>query len=361
MLQNLEHILELLEKLVACDTRNPPRDVSATHPIVGLLTAGFEEQAIKVTDLGEGCVQILLQRGQPKTLINVHVDTVPCADGWSRSPFELHRAEDRAFGLGACDIKGAAACAILAAQAQDNDFAILFTTDEENGKGLCVENFAASKHGFSRVIVCEPTNAQAIFAHRGLGAFEIEFAGTSMHSSEWDALENSAIHRAAKWVSAACEYADDQRQNGGDLPGICFNSGHITGGIKPNICAPNCQMNFGIRPGPGFCPDKVAAELKALAPENHFTKFKQSYVSPALDLQGEQLQQAQQLAKSLDIPTGAPVNFWTEAALFAAAGLPAFVFGPGDIAQAHAVDEWVSYQQLLEVYCAFTKVFEANE
>lgn len=357
----LENILDRTEQLVAIDTRNPPRAMDGAHPIVGALAAGFDDSALSVTDLGEGCVQILLQRGSPSTLINVHVDTVPCADGWARSPFELHRADDRAYGLGACDIKGAAACAIIAAQAQDRDFALLFTTDEENGKGKCVENFAASDHGFSQVIVCEPTGAKAIFAHRGLGAYQLEFAGKSMHSSQWDALEASAIHRAAKWVSSACEYAQTKRQLGGELPGICFNSGHITGGIKPNICAPSCQMNFGIRPGPGFFVEAIAAELQALAPAEHFIRFEKSYSSPALDLRGQQMVAAKDLAKKLDIETGDPVNFWTEAALFADVGLPAFVFGPGNIAQAHAVDEWVSYSQLLQVYEAFTKVFERDD
>ena len=40
------------------------------------------------------------------------------------------------------------------------------------------------------------------------------------------------------------------------------------------------------------------------------------------------------------------MDFWTEASLFSAAGLTAFVYGPGDIAQAHTADEWVSLEQL---------------
>jgi acetylornithine deacetylase len=50
---------------------------------------------------------------------------------------------------------------------------------------------------------------------------------------------------------------------------------------------------------------------------------------------------------------GPDVDFWTEASLFSRAGLPALVLGPGDIAQAHAADEWVAIgqlQQALEWY-----------
>ncbi len=51
-----------------------------------------------------------------------------------------------------------------------------------------------------------------------------------------------------------------------------------------------------------------------------------------------------------------PVNFWTEASLFAQAGIPAIVLGPGNIAQAHVVDEWVSLEQLQRALEIYTKL-----
>jgi acetylornithine deacetylase len=58
------------------------------------------------------------------------------------------------------------------------------------------------------------------------------------------------------------------------------------------------------------------------------------------------MQDARTLAQSLDIPIGDAVDFWTEAALFSQAGCTTFVYGPGDIAQAHSADEWVALQDL---------------
>jgi acetylornithine deacetylase len=40
------------------------------------------------------------------------------------------------------------------------------------------------------------------------------------------------------------------------------------------------------------------------------------------------------------------VHYFCDAAVLAAAGIPSVVFGPGDIAQAHTADEWVSLTQL---------------
>ena len=55
---------------------------------------------------------------------------------------------------------------------------------------------------------------------------------------------------------------------------------------------------------------------------------------------------ARDLADELGLPIGNAVDFWTEASLFSRAGMTAFVYGPGDIAQAHTADEWVSLGQL---------------
>jgi acetylornithine deacetylase/succinyl-diaminopimelate desuccinylase-like protein len=42
----------------------------------------------------------------------------------------------------------------------------------------------------------------------------------------------------------------------------------------------------------------------------------------------------------------AGVDFFSDAGVLAAAGIPSVVFGPGDIAQAHTADEWVAVRQL---------------
>jgi acetylornithine deacetylase len=361
MSEPLIAIIDRLEKLVACDTRNPPRAMDVSHPLIGVLRDEMPGFDIKISDLGEGCLQIVARRGTPKTLINVHLDTVPAAPGWGHSPFEMQRGEDRLVGLGTCDIKGAAACAIEAALRTDAPAAFLFTTDEENGAGLCVSDFAAQDHGFAQVIVSEPTNAKAVLAHRGIASFDVTFAGTSMHGSDARCIEQSAISRAADWLHAAANMARASEREGGDLPGIRFNAGRIEGGIKPNICAPDCALRFGVRPGPMHAMDDVQAALKALAPDEHWQEFTRLYALPALSPMGQSGQAARDYAQSLGLPIGDPVNFWTEAALFAEHNTPVFVFGPGSIEQAHTVDEWVSFEQLSAAYRVYEKVFQNHD
>lgn len=62
------------------------------------------------------------------------------------------------------------------------------------------------------------------------------------------------------------------------------------------------------------------------------------------------------IVESWGIETGPDVDFWTEAALFAVGGIPAIVLGPGDIAQAHAGDEFVALDQLKRCAHAYAKI-----
>ena len=58
----------------------------------------------------------------------------------------------------------------------------------------------------------------------------------------------------------------------------------------------------------------------------------------------------ERLGKAIDVVKGShqvhAVPYGTDASTIAAAGIPAVVFGPGDIAQAHTVDEWVSLDEV---------------
>jgi len=114
MTDRLPTILGHLEALVGFDTRNPPREIG-TGGIFDYLRGQLPGFQCTVTDFGAGAVSLLAVRGNPKRLFNVHLDTVPDSPHWSADPHRLRVSDDRATGLGACDIKGAAACLLAAA------------------------------------------------------------------------------------------------------------------------------------------------------------------------------------------------------------------------------------------------------
>src|SRR5688572_2250736 len=136
----LESVRNHLEALASFDTRNPPRAITAGG-IFDYIRAQLPDFAVEVVDHGAGAVSLFAVRGDPTRVFNVHLDTVPSSPAWTADPLKLRVTEERAIGLGACDIKGAAAGLVAAANATKGDAAFLFTSDEEEiGRASCRES-----------------------------------------------------------------------------------------------------------------------------------------------------------------------------------------------------------------------------
>lgn len=342
-------VIEHLRELVAFDTSDPRRTVSADAGAVVYAASALHEAGcdVSIDDLGDGCVNVFGVRGRAEDnaglLLNCHLDTVAADAGWSRDPFALHISNGRATGLGACDIKGAAACVLTALERTDEAVAVLFTTDEEGGRGRCVEGFVRAmpvRPGL--VVVAEPTGACPVLQHRGFASFEVTFDGAAGHTSGAGAAACSAIHKAVRWMHAALAMAE----TGGPLAGARFNIGIVEGGQASNVVASRAGVRFGFRPEPGEGAEERFASavgaLRGALPADGAAEWAERFVAPPLTASGE----AARACARWGLERGADVDFWTEAALFAAAGLPAVVLGPGDIGQAHAADEFVEVEQL---------------
>ncbi len=359
----LERVLHHLEALVACDTQNPPRAIDAGHPIFGVIAdalgPGF---TLDTTDHGEGRVTLLAVRGAPELLFNAHLDTVPVGGSWGVPPLELTVADGRAYGRGACDIKGAAACLLAIAESSEADLALLFTTDEEGASGCCVERFAAglAPDSYRCVIVAEPTKCRAVLSHRGFLSVIGHFRGRAGHSSEARALTDNALHKLSAWAAAAVAHAGAEAARGdADFRGTCFNLGTVAGGIKSNVIADSAEVRWSARLRPGQNNDAYLAELAALAAPGA-AEWEAPFTGPPLPADETVHEAARRFAADRGLSLGAPVDFWTEASLFSAAGLPAIVLGPGDIAQAHAIDEWVALEQLSAAAGIYSKLVNAD-
>jgi len=371
MTETLDTVLGHLKTLVAARTPNPPREIDAAHAIVGALSAPLERSGfdIQVTDHGDGSVSVFAVRGRPSILMNCHVDTVPAAPSWDRDPFDLLVTDDRAIGLGACDIKGAAACMLAAAERTDGPAALLFTSDEEAGKGRCVRSFVADPESlapFDVVLVAEPTGAQAVLEHRGICTCRGTFTGTAGHASDPRALEDSAVHEAMRWAHGAMRLAHDKREHEQyrGLPGIAFNIGHVEGGTKPNMIADEAKVWWGMRPLPTHAPEALHEVMIAPADPSRVV-WEPGFFGPTLPASidgvpgASRAEAARARALALGLAVAEPVNFWTEAALFSAAGADAIVFGPGDIAQAHTAGEWVALEDLERVHATYVRLMTA--
>lgn len=346
----LQATLEHLQILVGFDTRNPPREID-TGGIFEYLASQLSGFVLTMTDHGAGALSLHAVRGTPKLLFNVHVDTVPDSPAWTADPHALRVAGEHAIGLGACDIKGAAAALLAVAQASDGDMALLFSSDEEANDTRCIAGFLSEPHDYEAISVAEPTKGEAVLAHRGIQSLLLRFVGHAGHAAGAQRPADSALHQAVRWSNAALDFADAQADKSfGGLTGLRFNLGRMEGGIKANMIAPTTELRCGLRPLPSMDPDLLLRQLGALT-ELRPSEFIETFRGASLPAGAASRAEAHRMAalalvESLGIPVGNAVDFWTEAALFSEAGYTAFVYGPGDIAQAHSADEWVALDQL---------------
>jgi acetylornithine deacetylase len=290
----------------------------------------------------------------PQLLLNAHVDTVPANTGYSAPPHRMVERDGRIYGLGAADTKGAIAAIVEAlahiragGRAAPAGVGVLFSGDEERG-GTCMRAFLGSPHaqGLRQAIVCEPTGCRAGWRHRGIGAAEVVATGPGGHSSLADRMVNPTAVLARAAV-ALDDLGRGYRQRGpAGFPGICMNVAGLAGGIAFNVVPARATLTFSVRPPPGMAVVAVLAEAEACvrqaaAPEAvtwAVISDRPPFQTRALDT----------FAPLLGPRVQAPVDlgFWTEAALMSERGIDAVVFGPGDIAQAHAADEFVTVADL---------------
>ncbi len=361
----LSRVLEHLDALVSFDTRNPPRAIG-TDGIFDYLCEALPGFRIELSDHGAGAVSLLAVRGETSRVFNVHLDTVPDSPAWTASPHRLRVTADKAIGLGACDIKGAAACLLAAAENTQGPAAFLFTTDEEANDARCIASFLSrnKEHGFKEAIVAEPTMAQAVLAHRGIVSTRMVFKGQAGHASDVNALELSAVHQAMRWGDKALNHVQSlQHLRFGGLTGFRFNIGRVEGGIKANMIAPSAEVRFGFRPLPSQDFEELHQIFRSFTSEKVLAEYEETFRGaclPAGDIASAENRrlEARDLADSLGLDIGNAVDFWTEAALFSAAGMTALVYGPGDIAQAHTADEWVALDQLATVVSKYKEIME---
>ncbi|MBB3833068.1 acetylornithine deacetylase [Xanthomonas arboricola] len=356
----LASTLTHLQQLVSFDTRNPPRAIT-TGGIFDYLRAQLPGFEVEVIDHGDGAVSLYAVRGTPKYLFNVHLDTVPDSPHWSADPHVMRRTDDRVIGLGVCDIKGAAAALVAAANAGDGDAAFLFSSDEEANDPRCIAAFLAAHPVvpgpgsrvpvFEAVLVAEPTMSEAVLAHRGISSVLMRFAGRAGHASGKQDPSASALHQAMRWGGKALDHVESlAHARFGGLTGLRFNIGRVDGGIKANMIAPAAELRFGFRPLPSMDVDGLLATFAGFA-DPVAAHFEETFRGPSLpsgDIARaeERRLAARDVADALDLPIGNAVDFWTEASLFSAGGYTALVYGPGDIAQAHTADEFVTLEQL---------------
>ena len=289
-----------------------------------------------------------------RILLAPHMDTVGVSSDEQFSPVLKN---GRIHGRGACDTKGSVAVMLsslanLAAskqRPQHTEIIFVGLVDEEVGQ-------SGSRHlvksGFKAdlAIVGEPTRLQIITAHKGDLWLRLETKGKAAHGSRPE-LGRNAVHLMAKIVDALeTDYAKQLRKRRHPLlRHATINVGSIRGGRQPNIVPDECQIRIDRRTIPGERDRAVKQEILRFLKQRGLiaTLVDTKDEAPAHPLETDsRLPLVQQLLRAAGQQGPAGVDFFSDAGVLGAGGIPSVVFGPGDIAQAHTADEWVAVSQL---------------
>ena len=291
-------------------------------------------------------------------LFEVHQDTVP-VDGMTIDPFAGEVRNGRLYGRGACDVKGGmvAMLAAFARLVRDKpagaaNVLLACTVDEEH-TFLGVQELMKAGHRADFAVVAEPTRLQVVDAHKGVVRWKVRTEGRACHSSRPEEGVN-AIYRMGHVLPVIEAYADRLMTSAAHprLGPPTLSVGRVEGGVSVNTVPDGCVIELDRRLLPGEDPIAAWGEFRdfvcGAAPvpvvvEPIWLACPALEALPAPELRAR-------FARALDAVQGRhevlAVPFGTDASSIAEAGIPAIVFGPGDIAQAHTKDEWIELDQV---------------
>ncbi len=291
-------------------------------------------------------------------LFEVHQDTVP-TDAMTIDPFGAIVENGRLYGRGACDVKGslAAMLGVLARLCRERPKTsaslILACTVDEEHTFLGVQKLVQIGLQADFAIVAEPTRLNIVPTHKGVVRWEVTTTGIACHSSAPERGVN-AIYRMGRLLEAIEGYAKSlsAKAKHPDLGTPTLSVGTIQGGVSVNTVPDRCSILVDRRLLPGEDPREAAKHFERVLREEAEVPFHCSapFLScPPLRPLGSQ-EAIQRLGDAINSVCGSHevfgVPFGTDASTISEAGIPAIVFGPGDIAQAHTRDEWIELAQV---------------
>ena len=283
--------------------------------------------------------------GRPtRVLLAGHLDTIPIADN-----VPSRRSGDELHGCGAVDMKSGDAVFLHVAATLANpsrDITLVFYDCEEieaaaNGLGR-IERELPDWLRADVAILGEPSGGNIEAGCQGTLRVVVTAIGTRAHSARpW--LGDNAIHKLGKVLDRLSAYEARHVE----IDGCTYREGlsavRIDGGVAGNVIPDRASVTLNFR----FAPDRSVEQALECVHQ----------VLDGLDVSIEQTDAAAGALPGLSHPAAAALvkaaggqvraKFgWTDVARFAALGIPAVNYGPGDPSLAHRTDERVPVGQI---------------
>lgn len=366
----------LARALIKIDSRNPTLvpDSPGEGDCARALASALEDWgfSVEIRDRVPGRPNVLARLGPrdaPALMLNGHLDVVG-VEGMIHQPFAAEVRDGRIYGRGSADMKGGLAAMSAAAVAgvtsrAKRQILIAAVVDEEY-ESLGLRALLASGVRADAAIITEPTRLAICPAHRGFAWFDVSLRGRAAHGSRYDLGVDAITH--AGLLLAELDQLERTRDSGPRhrlLGRGSLHASKIRGGVGMSTYPEECELAIERRTLPGESAEQAMLEITDACDR---VKVRRPDFDARVTLSTAQLPS--------DVPPDAPIvkrlrgalerenvpvrieglSAWTDAALLNEAGIPAICFGPGDIALAHAAEEFVPVEEIAVATRVLTRV-----
>jgi acetylornithine deacetylase len=358
--------LALARQLVRIDSRNPALapDGAGEGAVASALAQTLEAWGFspEIHDAAAGRPNVIARAGRGtgrSLMLNGHLDVVG-VEGMTHAPFGGEEQSGRLYGRGAADMKGGlaamcAAAARAAARGIGGEVIIAAVADEEH-TSMGTRELLRRGVRADAAIVGEPTGLAIMPAHKGFAWIEIEVRGRAAHGSRYEVGVDAILDAGLVLEELAALERDALLTRRHPLLGRpSLHVSTIEGGTGWSTYPDRCVIRIERRTLPTEGAEEPLAEVLAA-----ITRARARRASLVGEARLVLAQSPSEVAPNAPIVSalstalidrGERVNVggmtaWTDAALLNEAGIPAICFGPGDIALAHAAEEWIDTAEI---------------
>ena len=277
--------LEILKQLISFETVTPEDNGVMDYIEKLLISLGFKVEIIEFSEQGTLSVKNLYAYYGNKDnnlCFAGHVDVVPVGDNdaWYSNPFQAYIKDNKIYGRGVVDMKGAIACWIdavsrIISDNPDIGLSFLLTGDEEgpaiNGTKKCISWLNDNNHIIHNCVVGEPTNVNEMgnmvkVGRRGSVNFTLKVIGKQGHVA-YPEHANNPISASIKFLDSLNNYIFDKGNEYFDPTNLEITTIDV-GNITENIIPANILIKFNIRFNNEYNSDRLIDIINNLIAEN---------------------------------------------------------------------------------------------
>lgn len=361
----LHPAVQLTSELVKINSENPINSEKAVTDFISrwLKEAGISFQLQQVEADRNNIIAHLPGRGDREPLVMIaHCDTVPAGTGWKHDPFGGEILDGKLYGRGSADMKSGLAATLYALKEASKqselpgDLVVVVSVDEEGPGMKGVMKFLESNliDETTMTVAPEPTSLEIVRDHRGVMWYELETFGKAAHGGHAE-QGIDANHAMAEIISELKTVVSGFPFQHPLLKKTLLSVGNMQGGAKTNVVPDYARAEIDFRIVPPLDADD-ADQMVENAVRRALTRVPGATAEiknlglrrPPVEVpeNAEVIHLVEKVMNKKPVQSGYVAYTDAAAITWKLGNKNAICFGPGNLEQAHTIDEWVNITEI---------------